>query len=98
MIVTAFHVAAPAVSFARMVTVLVPTSIGTSAQVQSVLPAHIPVLPALVLQFTSLTPTSLFADPLSVMDACETWVLEVVGVVIVNAGGALFEVGGGVVG
>ena len=100
MIDTALHVVAPAVSFARIVTVLVPTSIGTSAQVQSVVPEHFPELPALVLQLISATPISLRAEPFTVTTAREICVLELDGVTIVKAGGALTAPGGaeGVVG
>src|SRR5690242_15418688 len=54
----------PAASLARMVTVLSPTSSGTSPVDQELVPAARPELPVEVLHRTSTTPILSFAVPL----------------------------------
>jgi hypothetical protein len=58
----------PAASYARMVTTVVPTSSGTSAD-QAEVPAAIPASPEEVLNFTAVTPTLSLAAPVIWIDA-----------------------------
>jgi hypothetical protein len=60
----------PAASYARMMTVLVPTSSGTVAD-QAVVPEAMPELPVDTDHCTDATPTLSLAVPLTTSDACE---------------------------
>ena len=82
---TALHDEFPAASYARTVTVLFPTSSGTTAD-HEVVPLAVPDPPVEVLHCTEETPTLSLAIPLKeiVADAVET--IEKPGETIVTAG------------